>query len=260
MRIKEISQNYDITPHTLRYYEKIGLLTPEYSENGYRQYSYEHIQILNTIRDLRSFDIPLSKIKSYLNNKNSQLTRELLQFEIDAIQERITELNEKEKLLRERIELIDEVNHKDLLQVEIISQQKRQLVLGQAAEIDKKDLYLELKKLHKEHEKELNSNNQNIFGSILKPMDGKIKHQVFYCTDGTLPEIHSETLPMGDYAAIYYGGNYKARDSALHQLQTYIHQKKLQTSGPFYEFYLLDFHETNQESEYVTKVEIQLVK
>lgn len=35
MKIKQVSENYDITPHTLRYYEQIGLLSPNYTENGY---------------------------------------------------------------------------------------------------------------------------------------------------------------------------------------------------------------------------------
>ncbi|EPI04436.1 transcriptional regulator, MerR family [Enterococcus faecalis 13-SD-W-01] len=75
MNIKEISQMYDITPHTLRYYEKVGLLSPEYAENGYRQYSYEDMERLNTIRDLRFFNLSLEEIKKYINHKNRDLTK-----------------------------------------------------------------------------------------------------------------------------------------------------------------------------------------
>ena len=62
MKINELAKLYDITAHTLRYYEKLGLITPDYDENGYRNYSYEHIEQLNTIGDLRYFDVSITEM------------------------------------------------------------------------------------------------------------------------------------------------------------------------------------------------------
>lgn len=42
MKINELAKLYDITAHTLRYYEKLGLITPDYDENGYRNFHSLH--------------------------------------------------------------------------------------------------------------------------------------------------------------------------------------------------------------------------
>ncbi|WP_430611682.1 MerR family transcriptional regulator [Enterococcus sp. DIV0876] len=259
MNIKELSQNYDITPHTLRYYEKIGLLTPEYGENGYRNYSYQHIERLNTIRDLRSFDIPLAQIKAYLDTKNSALTKEMLSFERTEIQKKIKQLQKRKALLIERIELINEVENQPLLEVEIKKYPERKILLSETTAAPGKDLYLELKKLHKQYEAELNANNQNVFGTILSINDSITSHQVFYCLPDTAHQSFATTLPAGDYATICYSGTYKNRAHGLECLTTFLKSHHIDTTGAFYEFYLLDFHETNDPEEYVTRIEIQVI-
>lgn len=257
MNIKEISQNYDITPHTLRYYEKIGLIKPDYLDNGYRDYSYAHIQQLNTIRDLRSFDIPLDQIKNYLDNKERQLTKEMLQFELHETKKQIKGLQEKKVFLQERIKLIEEVEAVELMTVSVKLHKEQQIILSQTENVSGKELYLELKKLHKQFAVALHGNNQNVFGTILKNSQGEIKHQVFYCVNGK-PKSYSTTIQAGCYASIHYGGTYKKRDQALDKLKEVLKQRKLLPIGPFYEFYLLDFHETNIESEYVTRIDVQV--
>ncbi|WP_413538800.1 MerR family transcriptional regulator [Enterococcus malodoratus] len=40
MNIKEVSEKYDLTPDTLRYYERIGVIPPiTRDKNGYRDFS-----------------------------------------------------------------------------------------------------------------------------------------------------------------------------------------------------------------------------
>lgn len=53
---------FHISVGTLRHYEKIGLLQPEYIDNetGYRYYSTRQFECLNTIRYLRVLDMSLS--------------------------------------------------------------------------------------------------------------------------------------------------------------------------------------------------------
>ncbi len=48
MTIKEVSDKYDLTPDTLRYYERVGLIknVPR-SESGIRNYDEKHVDVLN---------------------------------------------------------------------------------------------------------------------------------------------------------------------------------------------------------------------
>mgnify|MGYP000470664597 CR=1 FL=1 len=56
----ELTQLMGITKHTLFHYDDIGLFQPKYiNEKGYRFYSIDQIDILNTILVLRDLDMPL---------------------------------------------------------------------------------------------------------------------------------------------------------------------------------------------------------
>lgn len=57
-----------ISPHTLRYYDKIDLLKPSYinEETGYRYYSYKDFLFLDAVQYLRYFDMSLEEPKNNL--------------------------------------------------------------------------------------------------------------------------------------------------------------------------------------------------
>ena len=58
----ELTQLMGITKHTLFHYDDIGLFQPKYiNEKGYRFYSIDQIDILNTILVLRDLDMPLKE-------------------------------------------------------------------------------------------------------------------------------------------------------------------------------------------------------
>lgn len=71
MRIGEFSCLAKTTVKTLRFYDEIGLFKPSFIDNnGYRYYSIEQLNILQTIVELRSFDMPIDDIRKILNGKD----------------------------------------------------------------------------------------------------------------------------------------------------------------------------------------------
>ena len=66
----ELTQLMGITKHTLFHYDDIGLFQPKYiNEKGYRFYSIDQIDILNTILVLRDLDMPLKEIQTYVSSE-----------------------------------------------------------------------------------------------------------------------------------------------------------------------------------------------
>ncbi len=106
--------------------------------------------------------------------------------------------------------------------------------------------------------KRITCQQSKCFRHRLNPHGETFKHQVFYCLTSDLSDQKAFVLPAGNYASIYYTGTYKNRGAALRQLNDYLKQHQLATIGDYYEFYLIDFHETNQPTEYVSKIEILL--
>lgn len=69
--INKISKIAGVTLRTLRYYDKIGLLTPsKRTEAGYRIYTDEDIEKLQQILFFKELDFPLSEIVKIMNSPN----------------------------------------------------------------------------------------------------------------------------------------------------------------------------------------------
>lgn len=68
MRISELGQATGVVIETIRYYEKMGLLTaPARQANGYRAYGPTHLERLAFIRHCRALDMPLADVKRLLD-------------------------------------------------------------------------------------------------------------------------------------------------------------------------------------------------
>lgn len=78
--INELSEFTGVSKDTVRYYDKIGLLKPEYVDevSNYRYYSYEQFWLLDVITCLRDLRIPIEEIKKILASKDNNKVLELL--------------------------------------------------------------------------------------------------------------------------------------------------------------------------------------
>lgn len=78
--IGTIGKMFHLSVSSLRHYEAIGLLTPEYidPESGYRYYSTRQFEVLNTIRYLRALDMPLQEISDFMENRDVERMEEKL--------------------------------------------------------------------------------------------------------------------------------------------------------------------------------------
>lgn len=260
-KINEIASLYDISAHTLPYYEEINLVVPQRGSNNYRIYTDEHLQQLNIIRDLRKLDIPLEHIKDYLENRTVPKTLHLLKKQKLSIEQELRNLKEKQNRIIERI---DTLTHSDQLiegNCKIIPYPDRYVIVSNDMDTESENVDISLKELYKKYQNKLPYLDQCMFGSFMyfTPMNGydAIQHQVFYYLDyHSSPD--SMLIPKGSYATICYKGSYEKTQHYLAQLKDFIVENKYETAGEFFETYLIDFHETNVEDEYVTRIEVRI--
>ena len=70
LTVKKLSRLAGITPRTLHYYDKIGLLKPtRVGDNGYRYYGEEALLQLQQILLYRQLDMPLDNIKKIMGRR-----------------------------------------------------------------------------------------------------------------------------------------------------------------------------------------------
>ncbi|MBN2605654.1 MAG: MerR family transcriptional regulator [Bacilli bacterium] len=74
--IGELSILAGVSKRTLRYYDQVGILSPNHiNESGYRVYTSKEVDLLQQIMFFKEFDITLSEIKEMLLSSNfDQLT------------------------------------------------------------------------------------------------------------------------------------------------------------------------------------------
>ena len=65
--ISQMAQRFGVEPHTLRFYEKEGIIQPERTPSGIRSYTEENVAQLEMAMCLKSTGMPLREIKKYFD-------------------------------------------------------------------------------------------------------------------------------------------------------------------------------------------------
>ncbi|MBQ8039392.1 MAG: MerR family transcriptional regulator [Lachnospiraceae bacterium] len=108
MTIKEVSEKFDITQDTLRYYERVGMIpSVTRTSGGIRNYTEEDLKWVGLVKCMRSSGLPVEAITEYVR---------LYQEGDSTISARLQLLVDQRKALLEQKKQIDEtlkrLNHK----------------------------------------------------------------------------------------------------------------------------------------------------
>ena len=123
MTITEVSKLYDITPDTLRYYERIGLIPKIYrNKNGIRDYTQEDCNCVEFIKCMRNAGLPIETLIDYVTmfqqgDSTIDARKELLTEQRKVLEKKIKDMNETLGRLNHKIELYEKglmINEKEL--------------------------------------------------------------------------------------------------------------------------------------------------
>ncbi|NAP01583.1 MerR family transcriptional regulator, partial [Halomonas sp. MG34] len=103
--IGEMAKLHNTTMKTLRYYDEIELLIPIKVDltNGYRYYSTEQFEQLNTIHYLKKLGFSLKQIKSHLDHRDIDGFLGLLEKQKNLTEQKIKELEQINRSFQNRI-------------------------------------------------------------------------------------------------------------------------------------------------------------
>ncbi|MBD5429061.1 MerR family transcriptional regulator [Lactobacillus sp.] len=98
--IKECSQRTNLSPYTLRYYEKEGLIINiKRDKLGQRIYNDQDIELIKSIDCLKKAGMSIKKIKSYMKifqtDNNEEARIKLFKQQKEILSRRMTELQEE---------------------------------------------------------------------------------------------------------------------------------------------------------------------
>jgi DNA-binding transcriptional MerR regulator len=113
--IAEAAERSGLSAHTLRYYERIGLIHPVgRGQNGHRRYGRDDIEWLEFLIKLRTTDMPIRQMVEYAElvrdgPQTAARRRAMLEAHREALRERIAELGETAAVIDRKIETYTEM-------------------------------------------------------------------------------------------------------------------------------------------------------
>ena len=260
-KIGEISKIYGIGRDSLMYYEELGILKPFRDKNGYRMYKLSDIWRLNLIKELRSLNFPMKKIKEYLDDRNIESTKEILNTEISLIDEKIEELLSYKENIMKRLDTISyELKNLKLYEIELVYINKRKALELNANITKDEEFDFLIQKLQKDYENRFTILGNNNIGSSFC-LD-KIKQGIYnefksvFCFLEDEEEIYNIIFNEGYYLTLTYKGEYKNNKHYINKMFKYIEEKGYKIISDPIEIYKIDIHETEDINEFITEIQI----
>ncbi len=110
MTIKEVSEKFDISQDTLRYYEKIGLISKVPRKSGIRNYGEEELKNIEFVICMRNAGLSIEALAEYLSlfkegDKTIEQRRNILIRERDKLALKIEDMKKAYERLNYKIDV-----------------------------------------------------------------------------------------------------------------------------------------------------------
>lgn len=254
---------------TLFHYDEIGLFSPAYTdEKGYRFYSETQCDVFFTITCLKDLGMPLSEIKTYIDNKNPTDLKKLLYVQKKKVEKELEHFKRIEKLIDTKTKLIDIGEnihfHGMVSDVMIVDEPQEYLIVSERLNSNSHD---ELFASLCNHIGYCNHENLNIghaYGAIVSVLDmnkNTPDTYLYFFTKVSKVMGHKYMIKKkGKYAVIYLKGNYYDAEQAYNLLLEYIRGNKITAGEYCYKEAIWDELTVADENEYITKISIPILK
>ena len=123
LSITEMAKLRNVTTETLRYYDRIGLMKPDYlDKNNVRYYSVLKYEQLETIKELQQLGLGLKEIARYLSDRRISTSSDLLKKQQEFCEEKIHYYQAMHEKISRKSALLSEIQQHApaLMQPELI--------------------------------------------------------------------------------------------------------------------------------------------
>ena len=262
--IGEVAKMFHISMGTLRHYEQAGLLTPEYTDpdTRYRYYGTRQFELLNTIRYLRVLDFPLAQIKTFLDNRDTDVIEEKLVHQKEVIARKQKELELISRKIDHRLEqLRDAMNSRlDVIQTVEIPESRVVWLRDSLHPKTYLDLENSIRKLVENQKESLVFMGKIGIGISKEQLSQKSFQdydRIFLLLDQEdRYDGETETFPRQTCVIIRFCGSHREAPAYYQKLLAYIEEKKLCITGFSRETTLIDYGITNNTDKFVTEIQI----
>ncbi len=262
----EFAKLCKVNKQTLFYYDQIGLLTPVLrNEKGYRFYSIHQLELFNVIDLLKDLGMSLSDVQEYMNNKSPESFLTLMHRKKDEIVKIRKEIEMKERIIKTKINLMEEALLTDFNQVSVEQLPEATLYLSRNIENISNEEFFEVVSDFIEELYVSNLDSGFPIGVMTKKehiLKGEYTNYSYLYMEQPNPK---EGYPYfqavkGDFLIGYHVGDDKSIHKTYERLLVEMDRLNFSLGDYVYEEYIYDTIVKNHEEEFVTKIMIQIQK
>lgn len=261
--IGEMAELFQINIRTLRYYDDIGLLKPESvnPDTGYRYYSTKQFERMNTIKYLRTLNMPLEKMKQFFENKDARIMERILEDQLLNTRAQLEQLQNMERKLNRRLEQLRYALNAPMEEVRLVSFPQRPVAFLRRQISQGESLEYPLRELERINDlkpvmflgkvgvtvgmEDLRSGLPTRFSGIFVFLEEEDNYR------GS-----AQTLPGGDYLTILYSGTHQESAAYYGRLFAAMEERDLAPAGDAVEITWIDSGFTQDLGQYVTELQL----
>lgn len=262
--IGNVAKLFHLSVSSLRHYENIGLVTPEYiaPDSGYRYYGARQFEMLNSIRYLRALDMPLSEIADFLGNRDVERMEEKLFLQKQKVIAKRAELERIERKINNRLQMISDAKNSVFDVVQLTHKSKCRMVwVSDSLKIRSfLDMEAPMRKLENEQAEAV-----VFLGKVGVGISAEnLKKRCFDNYDGIFLILDEEDNFEGRSAnveetlcvSVRFRGSHVEAPAQYEKLLAYITEHKLEIGDFSREITMIDYGLTNDTSKFVTEISI----
>lgn len=270
LSITEMAKLRKVTSETLRYYDRIGILTPSYidPETNYRYYSVRKSEKLGVIRELRELGMSIEEIKEYFTDCNLQKSIRMITkhyYEMQKDIERKLFLCNK---IAKKLAFLGELTSLQDINTPCIKKfpERYMLTFGEAAGGEKEHVYAiaKLERLLSDVAPILATDCVGVYADedILQKSDSFISAvPMLFVNKDSVDSEYIQSIPEGYFLCVaYHGGRLEKYDNCFEKAKDFIKENNLKINGKIFQIYKVDVTMTNNRKETLMEIQIPVVK
>lgn len=263
-QIGDMAKLFHISVSSLRYYESLGLLTPERvdPDTGYRYYSVRQFEVLNTIRYLRELDMPLPEISDFLKNRDIDRMEEKLRQQKAEIERKRIELQRIERRIDNNLRRIRDAQDSELVIIKCAATPAMRIVwMDTALKISSPlDMEMPIRELEQSQAETalflgkvgVGISAENLEAGSFEQYDG-----VFLILDDE-DRFNGTTvlLPETQCVSVRFRGSHTEAAEQYRRLMEHIRARRMKPAGFSREITMIDYGITSDREKFVTEISI----
>lgn len=277
LSIGNFSRLSRISIRSLRFYDEIGLLLPQFVDpsSGYRFYIAEQLKEAEKIRLLRSLDVPLENIREVLSGSDEVVEqvieqhRHRLRLQIEDLQRTLQHLDRVSMHHQDIRPTLEEEGPGRILSLGLMTglsgieptrERTSKMLLRHAEELGLKVVspYMELRSV-------FINDQQDLFKpemvAAVCPKDDPFEIELAYAVEGQA-EVKSPFLlremPAGSYLTLTHLGPYEPLHLVHQAMLEYVQKNNMTFMGGIREVYLKGAQDTPDADGWITRVQYQV--